>query len=197
MLGLRSRCCEREEQWFPTKSGDWVLLEGDLLARVVHQSPELVKLIELGGALRTFRAASFYEMGMLVLSKGFRISTTFGLDYVHQKIVTEEIPTKLQEEIMRALAEREYDLSEIRIQVEFKEAGASSLNLSILADFPGSLGKDYNRLSRLLQRVCVEACNSHDWVIPFDQLTLHLADGDHASEVLTNGTSGGTRTETR
>jgi hypothetical protein len=42
---------------------------------------------------------------------------------------------------------------------------------------------DYQRLQRLVQKTCVETCNDNGWVIPFTQVTLHMApSSDPASE---------------
>ena len=64
----------------------------------------------------------------------------------------------------------------ISLNVEFKEAGASSLDLVILADFSGRIAKDHDILSRALQKIVVDACNKYAWVIPFTQITLHTVE---------------------
>ena len=63
----------------------------------------------------------------------------------------------------------------LNLRVEFAQAGSSSLDLVVIADFDGSLGDLYNRLRRSLQRWCVEACSENGWEIPFTQLVLHQA----------------------
>ncbi|MBC8392157.1 MAG: hypothetical protein H8E17_06300, partial [Deltaproteobacteria bacterium] len=61
------------------------------------------------------------------------------------------------------------------LDVEFKEAGASSLDLEIIADFSGQIADAYDNLGRALPRIAVEACNKYGWVIPFKQITIHTA----------------------
>ena len=61
--------------------------------------------------------------------------------------------------------------------MEFAEAAASSLELLIIASFGGGAAEHYFALRRLLQRAVVDACNRHDWVIPFRQITSHQASG--------------------
>ena len=56
-----------------------------------------------------------------------------------------------------------------------KEAGASSLDFEILADFSGKAAQYHNVLARAIQRIAVDACNKYGWVIPFTQLTRHTA----------------------
>lgn len=57
--------------------------------------------------------------------------------------------------------------------LEFAEAGASSLDLVVIADFKGSQAPIYNRLKRSIQRWCVDAASQYNWDIPFPQLTVH------------------------
>jgi small-conductance mechanosensitive channel len=59
--------------------------------------------------------------------------------------------------------------------VEFDEAAASSLNLFIYASFTGDAADSYFRIRRTLQSLAVDACNTNGWVIPFNQVTVHLA----------------------
>jgi hypothetical protein len=101
---------------------------------------------------------------------------TFGIDYRHQAICTREVPDKLKEMIREELAEAGYGDDLINLSVEFKEAGASSLNLEILADFSGKLAQYHDVLTRALQRIAVDTCNKYGWVIPFTQITLHTAE---------------------
>ena len=62
------------------------------------------------------------------------------------------------------------------LRVEFKEAGASSLDYEVLADFSGGMASRWNVLGRLIPRICVDVCNEQGWVIPFTQITLHQAE---------------------
>jgi len=170
-----SRLCDEEEPWFPTRRNDWVLLEDSAVAKVVNQTPELVTLLELGGARRTVATADFFANPPKVLSSGFRIAATFGIDYQHQPQSTDDIPAQLERDIRRDLAAAGEDDHLMNLVVEFKEAGASSLDLAVLADFRGEAAPNYERLRRRLQRLAVDACNTHGWVIPFTQITLHMA----------------------
>jgi hypothetical protein len=77
--------------------------------------------------------------------------------------------------LCEALAGEGYEKTIVNIKVEFEEAGASSLNLRVLADFAGTAAPSYHVLRRAVQRLCVDACNEHGWVMPFMQVTLHMA----------------------
>jgi hypothetical protein len=63
----------------------------------------------------------------------------------------------------------------MNLQVEFEEAAASALNIRVLGDFAGDVAPSYHVLRRAIQRICVDACNDYGWVMPFTQLTLHMA----------------------
>jgi len=56
--------------------------------------------------------------------------------------------------------------------VEFHEASDSALTYKIIADFHGIAARHHNIIARALQSAAVDVCNHHDWVIPFDQLTI-------------------------
>lgn len=175
LLNLHSRPWTEQEPWFPTKKGEWVLLSDDTHGKVIIQTPEMVELVLLGGSRKTYRTTDFIGMNPVNLSTNFRVSITFGVDYQHQSIITEEIPAKLESMLKESLIKKGYKEYIVRIKVEFCEAGSSSLNLKVLADFSGTAGGKYDELYRAVQRICVDACNRYGWVIPFDQITLHFA----------------------
>jgi hypothetical protein len=103
-----------------------------------------------------------------------------GLDYQHQAQVTREIPAQLTTRVEEELIREGYKDHIVRIAVEFDEAGASALNVRVLADLAGAAAPSFHILRRALQRICVEACNDCGWVIPFTQVTLHVASAaDH------------------
>jgi hypothetical protein len=175
LFDLRSRAFEPEEPWFPTHRGDWVLLDDQTLGKVILQTPEVVRLILLGGGRRTFPTSDFLAQSPIVLSTGFRLSVQFGLDYQHQPLITREIPTRLASRLHEDLIRDGYEKEIVNLNVEFAAAEASSLDLHVMADFAGAAAPNYHVLRRALQRICVEACNDYGWVIPFPQITLHMA----------------------
>ena len=143
---------------------------------MVVQTPEIVKLKLLGGASLTVKTADYLAKSPTNLSSGFRLWVTFGLDYAHQDIITGEIPALLAEAIHSGLTDEGQGDNIHSIRVQFQEAGASSLNVAVLADFKGTAGSEYNQYQRTIQRICVDTCNRHDWVIPFQQVTVHMAE---------------------
>lgn len=180
MLKLVSRPYREDEPWFPTQTGDWVAMADGTVGQVVGQTPEIVQ-IRTRGSIRTYTATNFLAAEPRNLSQGFGIAVTFGIDYQHQTISTGEVPKILHQSIERGLQQTELGQHVENILVDFQEAGASSLNYLIYLTMKGAAAESYFLLSRLVQRICVDTCNEHGWVIPFNQVTVHAGPGFEAA----------------
>ncbi|MCI5066266.1 hypothetical protein MRY87_11130 [bacterium] len=176
LLELRSRKMNTDEKLFPTAEGDYVIFFGDKYGRVTFQSPDYVELEGFGGSKYYINTQEFLSAQPRVLNSGFGETITFGIDYQHQDISTEEIPKKLHKRISEEFERVNLSENVVRLRVEFQQAGASSLDIAVVAEFKGEAAGRYLTLPRLIQKACVEACNEHGWVIPFHQLTLHMAE---------------------
>lgn len=176
LASLRSRMSREAEPWFPTKRGDWIVLGDGTFGQVALQSLELVSVELKGKSTRHYPTTEFLSLMPQVLSNGFRISVSFGLDYQHQAIITTEIPERLKAVITRELHARGFQDAIAKIIIEFEEAAASSLNVAVIVDYEGEAATGYLELKRLMNRICVDACNEHGWTIPFTQLTVHMAE---------------------
>ncbi len=177
LMDRTSRPFHRDEPWFPCREDDWVVLGDGTFGKVIIQTPEMVRLVKRGGAQKTYGIADFLGQSPLNLSVNFRLKVTFGIDYAHQAICVDEVPEKLGPMVKERLAEMGYGKEILNVRAEFKSAAASSLDIVVLADFAGKAAPFYNRIRRAIQRICVEACNTHGWGIPFTQVTLHAAEG--------------------
>ena len=173
MLDMVSRPHDKDEPWFPCEEENWVMLDDDSHVKVLHITPEFVQVVHLGSAQRTIPVADFLALHPRNLSGGFRVSTILGLDYKHQPNITKEIPLKLKTFVFEGLCELIDHESVRSVKAEFREAGAHSLDIEILTDFDGSVADKYQVLRRAVQRLAVDACNEHDWVIAFHQIVLH------------------------
>jgi hypothetical protein len=175
LLGLHSRPSDPKEPWFPTKEHDWVRLDDGCFGKVIQQTPEQVVVVRLGGSLKTYPTADFMEKCPENLSRGFRVSATFGIGYGHRDIATGQVPEMLQETILRQLVEA-LGREQVRsVKVEFKAAAASSLDYIVLADFSGDAAPRLAALERMIQQACIEVCNEQGWDIPFPQMVIHQA----------------------
>ena len=175
LLDMESRPYNKSERWFPCKRGDWVILSDGVRGKVVTQSHEMVTLVQRGGARKSYVTSDFLSLSPLNLSDTFRIKETFGISYDLQEHSTALIPDALSEYISERLKEEGYEEHLKNLRVEFQEAGASSLDLVVIADFDGEMAPLYNRIRRAVQRWCVEASTINNWEIPFPQLTVHKA----------------------
>ena len=151
------------------------MLADGSFGQVIAQTPEQVQLKALG-ATRTYRTAAFLEQSPRNLSQqGFSQSMIFGLDYQHQQHITTAIRDTFEQELTAGLRQTDIAPHLTSLSVEFSAAGASSLDFVIIAAFTGEAAGQYFKIQRLLQRLAVEACNKHQWVIPFNQITVHQA----------------------
>ncbi len=173
IVGMVSRPYAPEEPWFPCKKGDWVVVGDRPRTKVVSLSHELVETVERGGKRYLFQTADFLGQNLVNLSRNFRLRVVFGVSYDLQAQVTTTIPTLLKTFIEQKIEEEGYGDTCLNLLVEFKEAGASSLDLLVIADFKGEVAEIYSRLERAIQRWCVDAATRYNWEIPFPQLTFH------------------------
>ena len=163
------------EDWFPTSSGDYVLLPDGSYGQVLEQTVELVRLRVMGSLLQ-YSSADFIQLGVRNLSRdGFGIAAVFGIDYAHQPIALDSVPQRLRAGIEEAFASAELADDVKSLLVEFKQAAASSLDYLVYVTFDGRSAASYFALGRLIQQTCVDVCNREGWVIPFTQITLHQA----------------------
>jgi len=176
LVGKTSRRCDAHEAWFPCRKNDWVILSDGTRGGVTQLSHETVELVLRGGAKKTYQTADFLGMTPLNLSVNFRLKVVFGIGYGHQRDATITIPDLLSAFIQNNIEKEGYAQYLLNLRVEFAAAGASSLDLVVIADFKGSQAPIYNRLNRSIQRWCVEAACQYDWDIPFPQITVHQAD---------------------
>ncbi len=153
-----------------------MILADEGIGTVLMQTPERVILDTKGGCRKTYPTLAFLDQNPINYSiNTFGVFATFGIDYQHQQSITHEIPEKLKAFLEEELAKEELGKELITLLVQFKEAGASSLDLLIFTSWPGSCATSYFQISRMLQRITVDACNHFGWVIPFNQITVHQA----------------------
>jgi len=166
-----------EELWFPTRVGDHILLEDDSLAIVQRQTVETVQL-KLKGSCVLIASADFISRSMRNLSRnGFIVPVTFGVDYRHQAICLTEVPQAFYQALSEVFQRHRYASFLENVLVEFKEAGANSLDYQIIITMKGEAAPFYFTIGRLIQKTCVEVCNRQQWGIPFAQLTVHQGEG--------------------
>jgi len=173
LLGKISRPFHNKEPWFPCKRNDWVILADGTRGVVTSLSHEMVELVQRGGARKVYQTSDFLAQSPLNLSMNFRLKIPFGISYNLQKESTGSVLEILETYINTQIDKEGYKESLLNLRVEFAQAGSSSLDLLVLADFKGDMAPLYRRLDRAIQRWCVDACTLNNWEIPFPQLTIH------------------------
>lgn len=174
MIGHISRPYHIDEPWFPCKKGDWISIDGKIFAKVASLSLEQVELVEIGGRRTIYPTPAFLSLAPANLSRNYSIKVPFGLSYDLQAEITTTVPQTLKTFIQKKLDENGYGDDCLNLQVDFLQAGASSLDLVVLADFKGEQAAAWKRLERAFGKWCVECCNANNWDIPFPQMTVHL-----------------------
>lgn len=178
LVGLRSRPLIEKEPWFPSQMGDWVIANDGTYGEVVEQTPEVVVLSTVRGSHKHYPTVDYLEQHPKNLSSNaFSVNHTVGLDYRYRNIVNTEIVDKLKQGIQEGFTRQPYGEHLMQVIVEFKEMGASSLDIITIAKFKGGAASEYWEIGWKLQQLALDVCNENDWEIPFPQMVLHRADG--------------------
>ena len=173
LIGLHSRPLAPDEEWFPCREGEWIKLADDHFGEVIFQSPDMVQVRLLGGAVITYTTSGFLEQNPINLSRDFRVELEFGIDYKHQAVATTEIPEQIREMVEEGLREILAEGELVGVRVDFLRAGDSSLDYEVEADVRGRAAPLYEEIERAMAKLLVEAANRYGWVIPFPQMTVH------------------------
>lgn len=172
---LNSRPLSRDEAWFPSSKGDYLLMPDGALAEVLSQTPENVELQSKGGMRLTYPTAVFAGMEFYNLTRGgsYGVASTFGIDYSHMDVSLTQVPEAFKGAITEGL--RTAGLAEhvLDVLVDFSMANSSSLDYLIYVTMHSRVCSSYFKIGRIIQQSCVKACVDNDWGIPFPQMTIH------------------------
>lgn len=165
----------KEEKWFPSSIGDWVLDSDNTLYEVIKQTPVVVELQSAQGTNKLVPTSAYFAAEFVNLSKSrrIRITNSFGVGYELQSIALDKVPEVLQKSVAEHLENASLGTEQIDVRVEFANAGESSLNYIVIAQLGPNASKHFYRIQRTIQQACVDACNQKGWGIPFPQLTVH------------------------
>ena len=151
------------------------MLDNGRTAVVEFQSTEIVRLRAPGGNQIVVPTLQFAAGSLEILSHGYRVDLEFGLDYQEQATITTTDRERMQVEIERRWRDSSWVRSLVGVSVEFSRAGPSSLDYFVRVDLDGSQASEFAAQRRHLARLCVDVCNENGWVIPFQQLRVHVA----------------------
>jgi len=172
LFALRSRPWHPDEPWFPTQSGDWVLLADGTHAEVTVQSPDFIGLRLLGGATRQIPPADFLALSPTNLSKGFRLEARFRLAPAHNNEAATTIPPQLEKSLTARLAATNWVPDTLSVQ--YRRTLPSFLELSVFADFPGPCAKDHPLIAMALEQHCLETAADMAWVLPSHRMAVQM-----------------------
>lgn len=177
LISAHSRRAEESEPWFPTQVNDWVEVE-EVYGKVIFQSPDQVILELPGGENRYYTAKDFYSKQIYNFSRGFAVEFFFGVDYNLQEELFDKVLPKFQSGIENMLYQKHPELQGKvhKIEVGFHLANASSLDLRFFMVCSGEVSHLKLILERSIQAEFVKICNENSYVIPFQQLTVHMHD---------------------
>lgn len=169
---MHSRKIHPNEPWFPSKTGDWVLLADGTYGEVKLQTIEQV-IVEIGFAQKKYYTTNQYlNLSPTNLSYGFCLDFTWGLDYLDQSILISSITPNINAKMKSLL--QDYAFPPIDFAVDFHSAGANSLNLNILARFSGEFAGKRLQILKDLQAMLLKICTEENLNIPFSQMVVHL-----------------------
>ncbi|MDF3127961.1 hypothetical protein P0Y35_02000 [Kiritimatiellaeota bacterium B1221] len=172
LVGLLSRPKGEDEEWFPSRKEDWVLLADGTFGKVSYQTPSSVQIIPPGGSQRVYTTLQYMELSPTVLSTGFRREVSFGIDYRHIADATSLIPNAMEKHLHQELEGRLGENLQ-HLQVQLAEASDSALKLCIIVDCKGEVADQWPYLPMWIQMALVDLCNQKGWSIPFPQLQVH------------------------
>ncbi len=160
IMGLSSRRMHADEPMFPTKRGDWVVLSDGVYGKVTVQTPEQV-VVDINGITPCFyKTHDFVSLRPQNLSRGFVLEMSIGLDYKHQKEISDVIES--------------FKKRFPKDKVYFGKAGAHGLDLNFEFIFDGKSAERYKELFGELQRSLVEVCTKNKYEIAFEQLQVRV-----------------------
>ena len=172
-----SRPILRDEIWFPSNRGDFIIMPDQMFGEVNIQTPEMVEISVKGGMSMTFPTAEYFCMSVQNLSRHdtFGIPVTFGLDYSLLTLSHTTIPKSLKAGVVSRLNAAGFQTGKDIIDVlsELESAAASSLDFLVYVSIDSSRAADFYAIRRIIQQACVSVADERQWTIPFPQLKLH------------------------
>jgi hypothetical protein len=168
---MHSRKILPNEEWFPSKTNDWVQLSDGTYGQVKLQTVEHV-VIELKNTEKKYLTTQNYlSLAPVNLTNGFTLDLIWGLDYEDRgKLLTLILP-KIKSSLTSKF--KEYSTPVSNFTLEFHSAGASSLNLYLEIQFSGEYANNKRELLREMNKLMLEISIEENLNLPFNQLVVH------------------------
>ena len=165
LVGKRSRASAPDEPWFPTRTGDVVLLADGTFGPVRTQTPETV-VVEHWGSLRSFPTAEFLKQTPRNLSRGFVADAQLVLGRTHEAkpldVVLAQLAAALRDDLGKAVAKEQ--LGEVAVVLQ--NVTPIGYELLATARCSGEAALQFFALRRRMQHAFVDACREHGLPLP-------------------------------
>lgn len=170
---MHSRKILSNEQWFPTKTNDWVLLSDGTYGQIKMQTIEQI-IVEIKGHERKYLTTSDYlSLRPVNLSHGFTLDVTWNLDYQDMDVLLADILPRFRLMLSQKLTE--HGLNPKKHSLVFHSAGSHSLNLLLEASFSGDHAGRRIEIQCGLNQIMLEISIEMKLSIPFNQIVVHQA----------------------
>lgn len=165
LVGKRSRASGPDEPWFPTRTGDVVLLADGTFGPVCTQTPETV-VVEHWGSQRSFPTAEFLKLSPRNLSRGFVADAQLVLGRTHEAKPLDAMLAQLASSLRADLAKvvPAEQLSELAVVLQ--SVTPIGYELLATARCDGKAALQFFALRRRMQHAFVDACREHGLPLP-------------------------------
>jgi hypothetical protein len=166
MLNLHSRPLVKNEQLFPSKKGDFVLLSNNIYGEVQIQTPENV-VISLSSTLQIiYTVQEYFSLKPQNYSNGFQLNMGLSVGYKHQKDIF-EIENILKKELLEQIQNNKQFPTKYfkNLIVEFKEPLLYSLDFLVWVDCSSELAPEYGKVRRFINSILLKICNDHNLLV--------------------------------
>lgn len=178
---MHSRKILANEQWFPTKTNDWVLLSDGTYGQIKMQTIEQI-IVEIKGHERKYLTTSDYlSLRPINLSHGFTLDVTWNLDYQDMGVLLDQILPRFKTMLSQKL--NDHGLNPEKHSLVFHSAGSHSLNLYLEASFSGNQAGRRVELLCELNQIMLEITVEMKLNIPFNQIVVHQASGTRTTVI--------------
>ncbi len=166
VVNLHSRPLVKNEQLFPSKTGDFVMLSNNIYGRIKIQTPENV-VISISPTLQTsYTIQEYFSLKPLNYSNGFQLNMVLAIGYKHQKNIFELGDIVKKELSGLILNNKQFSEAYFKsLTVEFKEPSHLSLDFFVCVDCAGEMAPEYRKVKRFINSMLVKICNDHDLLI--------------------------------
>ncbi|MCI5209267.1 MAG: hypothetical protein D3910_10840, partial [Candidatus Electrothrix sp. ATG2] len=176
LSNMRSRPYDKDEPWFPTRKGDWVILADGTYGQVEVQSPDLVQIKE-GGAYKNYTPSDFLRQHPSNLSMNlFTVDKMLHLDIRHSEVAITKASNIIKSLLKKAVEQQTFGKHLKNLVIELHDIESASLKIGTRISFSGKAASKYREIGWLVQQVALNACNKNGWQIASQQITMHQAE---------------------